>query len=96
MCIHVSPRFSTTEPTFYIDKLIPKIAPGLFMNLIAKSNKHIGSKADLVIDFISRSSFNSPIWKSMYIPVYTNCFCDASVIFSNFIITYREPFTGTT
>ena len=28
--------------------------------------------------------------------VYTNYFYDTSVIFSNFIITYREPFTGPT
>ena len=30
------------------------------------------------------------------ISVYTNYFYDTSVIFSNLIITYREPFTGPT
>ena len=29
-------------------------------------------------------------------PVYTNYFYDTSVIFSNFIITYKEPFIGLT
>ena len=28
--------------------------------------------------------------------VYTNYFYDTSIIFSNFVITYREPFTGPT
>ena len=38
----------------------------------------------------------STVLDNLQSAVYTNYFYDTSVIFSNFIITYKEPFIGPT
>ena len=58
-------------------------------------NRHADEKKTIKVKTQVAGVTNDVIFDRNY-TVYTNYFYDTSVIFSNFIITYREPFTGPT